>query len=79
MSTDMRKYGAQTTRRLIIGALIILLVVGLGLITVIYGFGAALFGLVCLIGMALPIGLVLVSLYGIDRIIAWLDPDRGPK
>lgn len=76
MTRDLRKYSAQTTHRLIIGALALLLVVGLGLIGVLYGFGAAIFGLVCLIGMALPIGLVLLALFGVERLQAWLDPDR---
>lgn len=79
MSADMRKYSVQTTRKMIIGGFILLLVVGLGLIGIIYGFGAALFGLICLIGMGLPISLVLVSLYGIDKLAEWLDPDRKQK
>lgn len=76
MSQDLRKYNAETTRRMIFAALVILLVIGLGLIAVFYGWGAAIFGLICLIGMALPIGLVLIALFGMDKLVAWLDPDK---
>lgn len=76
MTQDLRKYNAQTTRRMIYWGLGLLLVVGLGLIAVFYGWGASLFGLVCLIGMALPISFVLLALFGLDKLVGWLDPDR---
>jgi hypothetical protein len=65
---DLRKYGRQTGIRLIIGAFILLLVVGLGLIYSIYGTGAAAFGLLCLIMALLPVGLILIFL----SILEWI-------
>jgi hypothetical protein len=55
--------------RLIIGGLFILLVVGDGLVWIIYGDEAALLGLLC-VGTGLsPILIVLIFFWIIDRII----------
>ncbi len=35
--TDLRKYASQTTFRIVVGALLLLFIVGVGLIWVIYG------------------------------------------
>ena len=69
MSRDLRKYMKDTNVRIVIGAFIMLFVVGLGLIWAIYGFGAAVSGFLCLLGAAVPIGLVLLSLFGMDWIV----------
>ena len=62
MSRDLRKYMKDTNVRLIVGALIWLFVVGDGLIWLIYGFGAAVMGLLCMLGAFVPIGLILLLL-----------------
>ncbi len=69
MKRDLRAYARQTNVRLIAGAFILLFGVGLGLIYLLYGPGAAMVGLLCLLGGLVPIGLILFALYGIDWIV----------
>ena len=68
MTRDLRKYARQTNVRLGIGALLFLLIVGTGLIYAIYGPGAAVGGLLCLIAALLPIGLIFLALGILDWI-----------
>ena len=75
MTRDVRKYASQTTIRLIVGALVILFVVGLGLISWIYGAGAAVMGLLCLLGALVPIGLIWLFLGGLDWLVKRLNKD----
>jgi hypothetical protein len=75
MSTDLRRYASQTAARLIVGALLILFVVGLGLIWWIYGLGAALMGLLCLLGALVPIGLIWFFLFGLDILVKRLNKE----
>ncbi len=61
MSRDLRQYARQTTVRLIAGGLILLILVGDGLIYLIYGPGAAISGLICIgIGLIPPILVICV-------------------
>ncbi len=76
MSRDLRKYGAQTTFRLVLGALILLFTVGLGLIAFLYGPGAALFGLLCLFGALLPVALIAFFMFGLDWIVKKANEDE---
>ncbi len=69
MTRDLRKYASQTTVQLIAGALLLLFIVGLGLVWYIYGSAAAIMGLLCLLGALIPIGLVWLSLSGLDWIV----------
>ncbi len=69
MSRDLRKYMRDTNIRLILGALAMLFIVGLGLIWWIYGFGAAIMGFVCLLGAFVPIGLIFLLLNLSDWIL----------
>ena len=69
MKRDLRQYARQTNVRLAAAALVLLFGVGLGLIYVIYGPGAAGVGLLCLLGALVPIVLILLALYGIDWIV----------
>lgn len=69
MSRDLRKYMRDTNLRVIIGALSMLFVVGLGLIWLIYGFGAAVSGFLCLLGAFVPIALIILALFGLDWIV----------
>ena len=59
----------QTNFRLILGGLLLVLVVGDGLIFIIYGQRAALLGFICLLlGMA-PLVLILLVFWGIDLLV----------
>jgi hypothetical protein len=68
MTRDLRKYVKDTNTRLIVGALLMLFIVGIGLIWLIYGAAAALMGFLCLLGAFVPIGLIFLSLYLLDWI-----------
>ena len=68
MGQDLRKYTRDTNTRLIIGALLMLFIVGIGLIWLIYGAGAAMMGFLCLLGAFVPIGLIFLALYILDWI-----------
>jgi hypothetical protein len=69
VSRDLRKYMKDTNVRLIVGALALLFIVGDGLIWLIYGFGAAMMGLLCMLGAFVPIGLILLFLNLSDWIV----------
>lgn len=66
VGTDLRKYTAQTNFRLVLWFLLILVFVGLGLVWIIYGRNAALFGLLCLFGAGIPVALIAIFLFGLD-------------
>jgi len=68
MTRDLRKYARQTNIRLGVGALLVLLIVGTGLIYFIYGAGAAVTGLLCLLAGLAPILLIVLSLAVLDWI-----------
>ena len=65
---DLRRYATQTNRRLILGGILLLFVVGDGLIFLIYGRDAALTGLTCLLFGLAPLVLIWLSL----EVISWL-------
>ena len=69
MSRDLRSYMKDTNVRLICGALAMLFIVGDGLIWIIYGFGAAMMGLLCMLGAFVPIGLIFLLLNLSDWIV----------
>jgi hypothetical protein len=75
MKRDLRDYAKQTNLQLALGAFVLLFAVGLGLIWLIYGRGAAIFGLLCLLGAFVPIGLILLVFYGMD----WILKNARPK
>jgi len=66
---DLREYSKQTNVRLVLGAFILLLVVGVGLIWLIYGESAAGMGLTCLLAALMPIILILAVFVAIDWIL----------
>ena len=51
-----------------VAAFLLLFGVGLGLIYVIYGPGAAGVGLLCLLGGLVPIALIVIALFAVDWI-----------
>lgn len=69
MNRDLRSYMKQTNARLVLGALLLLFVAGLGLIWMIYGFGAAVMGLLCMLAAFVPIGLIVLVLNISDWIL----------
>lgn len=69
MKRDLRKYVKDTNTRILIGAFFMLFVIGIGLIWAIYGSGAAVTAFLCLLGATVPIGLIFLSLYGLDWIV----------
>ncbi len=69
MSRDLRSYIKDTNVRLIFGSLVLLFIVGDGLIWLTYGFGAAIMGLVCMLGAFVPIGLIFLLLNLSDWIV----------
>lgn len=75
MKRDLREFTKQTNIRLAIGAFILLFGVGTGLIYFIYGPGAAVVGVMCLLGSLIPIVLIMFALYGID----WFVKRARPK
>jgi magnesium-transporting ATPase (P-type) len=66
---DPKKYHTQTKVRLIFWFIFLLITVGLGMIWLIYGKNAAFMGFLCLIGMAVPVGLVALVMLGLDKIV----------
>jgi hypothetical protein len=66
MGHDLRHYARQTNFRLIVGFIVVLFLVGDGLIYVFYGQGAALMGLLCLLGGLSPVVLIILALWLID-------------
>jgi hypothetical protein len=75
MTRDLRKYSKQTNVRLFIGALAVLFIVGDGLIYLIYGGGAALMGILCLLAGMIPVVLTILVLLLFDWIQKRADRD----
>jgi hypothetical protein len=69
LTRDLRRYARQTNIRLLVGFIALLLFVGLGLIYLFYGKGAALMGLLCLAIALLPLFLIGLSLLIMDYLI----------
>ena len=68
MTRDLRRYTRQTNIRLILAGLFLLFIVGDGLIYLIYGRGAALMGLLCLLAGLTPVALTLLAL----SLLGWV-------
>jgi multisubunit Na+/H+ antiporter MnhB subunit len=66
---DLREYAKQTNVRLVLGAFILLFVVGVGLIWLIYGEDAAGLGFVCLLAALFPVILILFVFVAIEWIL----------
>ncbi|QRN83605.1 hypothetical protein JR338_02290 [Chloroflexota bacterium] len=65
---DLRKFARQTQNRIVIGLVFLVATVGIFLIYIFYGQGAALFGLLCLVGLVLIIFLIIGFLYLLEKI-----------
>ncbi|MBN8580658.1 MAG: hypothetical protein J0L96_08295 [Anaerolineae bacterium] len=79
MSRDLRKYARDTNVRIGVGAVLLLFIVGVGLIWAIYGFGAAVSGMLCILAGLIPVGLIFLVFFGLDWIVkrANTDEDRN--
>ena len=66
---DLRKYARNTNSRLVFGFIFLLFLVGDGLIYLFYGRGAALTGLICIMGGFVPILLIIGLFAVIDNVI----------
>jgi multisubunit Na+/H+ antiporter MnhB subunit len=71
---DLREYAKQTNIRLALGAFILLFVVGVGLIWLIYGEGAAGMAFTCLLAAFFPIILILFIFVAIEWILSRARP-----
>ena len=69
MKRDLRKYARSTNIRLAVGFVLLLIFVGDGLIYLIYGQGAAVLGLMCILGGLVPIGLIVLILWLMDVFV----------
>lgn len=69
MTRDLRKYAQQTNVRLAVGFVVLLFLVGDGLIYGIYGKGAALSGLICILAGLAPVVLIGLVLWGMDWLV----------
>ena len=69
MKRDLREYSKQTDRRLVIGALLILFIVGGGLIWWRYGAGGAGLGITCLLAALAPVALIAAVFFAADWIL----------
>ncbi len=76
MKRDLRNYAKQTNVRLAVGAFVLLFVIGLGLIWLIYGGGAASLGFFCLLAGLTPVVLILFVFIGIEWIMNHARPRR---
>lgn len=68
MTRDLRQYARQTNRRLLLGFILILFLVGDGLIYIIWGREAALLGLLCMLAGLLPLVVIWMILIGMEWI-----------
>ena len=66
MGRDLRQFARQTNKRLVIGFVLLLLIIGDGLILLIYGPSAAVSGLICLLAGLVPFALLWFILNGLD-------------
>lgn len=73
MGHDLRRYSRQTNTRLILGAILILFVVGDGLIYLFYGRGPALMGFACLAAGLAPVLLIWLGLSLLEWIVRKAD------
>ncbi len=70
---DLRQFARQTNRRLFIGWLLILFLVGDGLIYFVYGREAAFLGVICmLLGLA-PIAIIWLGLSLLEWMVNRID------
>jgi hypothetical protein len=75
---DLRRYAQQTNIRILVGFLLILFLVGDGLIYAIWGRGAAVMGMVCILAGLAPLVLTGLILWGIEWFVGGSILGRNP-
>jgi len=75
MSRDLRKYAQDTSVQLGVGAFLLLFIVGDGLIYFIYGKGAALMGLICLLAGVAPILIIALFMLLLNWVVKLANRD----
>lgn len=63
---DLNKYKRETNTRLVIGAILLIFLIGDGLIFLIYGSGPGLMGLTCILTGLIPVLLITLVIYFFD-------------
>jgi len=63
---DLKKYKRETNKKLVIGAILLIFLIGDGLIFLIYGTGPGLMGLTCLLAGLIPVLLIALVIYFLD-------------
>jgi len=66
---DLRRYARSSQVRYVVGFALLLFLVGLGLIGWRYGAGAMGVGLLCLLGMLVPVLVIAAVMQGIGWIV----------
>ncbi len=69
MTRDLRKYAEDTSIQLGVGAFLLLFIVGDGLIYFIYGKGAAMMGLLCLLAGVAPILIIALFMVLLNWVV----------
>lgn len=75
MGRDLRQYARQTNRRLLLGGLVLLFVVGGGLIYLLYGREAAFLGVLCILLGLTPVVLIALILLILDWLVKRANSD----
>lgn len=68
---DLRKYTQQTTTRLVIGGILVIVIVAEILITIFYGRQAAFAGAVCILLGLMPLFITWLFLILLEWIVKW--------
>jgi membrane protein implicated in regulation of membrane protease activity len=76
MARDLRQYARQTWVRLIIGAILLIFIVGDGLIYIFYGRSAAVMGAVCLLLGLAPLLLIWIAMLALDFFVKRANRDE---
>ncbi len=71
---DLREYSKETGIRLVLGAFILLFVVGVALVWFIYGGNAAGLAFTCMLAALFPVILILSVFLGIEWILKHARP-----
>jgi hypothetical protein len=69
MTRDLRRYAKQTNIRLIIGGIAIIIIIGDGLIFLLYGRDAAVMGVLCFMVGLLPLLVIWTVLFFFEWVV----------
>lgn len=66
---DLRQYSKDTNKKIIMGALLLIFIIGDGLVFIIYGVQPGLMGLLCLLTGLIPVFLIILVISILDWIV----------